>query len=368
MNLPEYKTLSEKKEYFVSYQIDDWESLKQIIDQYYEDSKEISIEDVSAPEEEVDYNILPTDSDSEAIQKIIIKDQERHAKRKTIPIFRGMHAAKYKLYTSSQRYWVKNSLSSKYSNIDEFIKKQIDFAKSYQNNLLENFYSAFNHKAYDLSILGFLQHYGAGTPILDWSHRFNSALFFAFDGLSSSYDDQEDGLEKYVSVYMIDLGKSHLNIPNLIAHINKSTSDIDAIIKKYKNLNPNHSSVTSKIEMLDYSYFSSLKLFYMPGYLEGGQKFLIEEIPDFEVIYNQHNLNIIAQKGCFMFNNSSDKPLEEMFLGPNNDWDLKKITCYNVHKNLETQVRQYLDKININKAFMFPEEEKIAKIALNKSL
>lgn len=96
---------------------------------------------------------------------------------KTI-IFRGLTEAKYKLMSSAQRFWNVEELDRLGKSYQEFIQTEIDKAKGFQNRLLEKFFDAFGHPAYDLSILSFLQHYKAPTPLIDFTYNFDSALFF----------------------------------------------------------------------------------------------------------------------------------------------------------------------------------------------
>jgi hypothetical protein len=94
----------------------------------------------------------------------LIKEWTKKVDNKTI-IFRGLTEAKYKLLNSAQRFWNAEELDRFGGSYKEFIQTQIDKAKGFQNSLLKKFYDAFGHQAYDLSILSFLQHYKAPTPI-----------------------------------------------------------------------------------------------------------------------------------------------------------------------------------------------------------
>ena len=86
------------------------------------------------------------------------------------------------------------------------------------------------------------------------------------------------------------------------------------------------------------------------------------------------NLNIINQKGLFVFNPDPTRPLEE-FINIKNDKleeisisynpTLPKIKCYDIHKNLAEYVKK---KINISENYIYPKEEEIAKSALKSFL
>ena len=99
-------------------------------------------------------------------------------------IFRGVNNAKFKLYNSGQRAWMGQELDIHGKNYQSFIQDEINYAKNFQNGLLIKFFQAFGHTAYDFSILSFLQHYNAPTPLLDFSYNFDCSLFFCIDEMS----------------------------------------------------------------------------------------------------------------------------------------------------------------------------------------
>ncbi len=117
-------------------------------------------------------------------------------------IFRGVNEAKYKLYNSAQRYWITNELQDLSSeNYIYFIQNLIDNAKKYHNGLLDMYFKSFGYYPNDFSILSFLQHYKAPTPLLDWTKSFDYALFVAIDDLKKF---PNENINNYFSLYALD--------------------------------------------------------------------------------------------------------------------------------------------------------------------
>ena len=296
----------------------------------------------------------------------LINEWTERDKNKRI-IFRGVKEAKYKLINSAQRFWIGEELESLGRSYEEFIQTEIDKAKEFHNRLLEKFYAAFGHPAYDLSVLSFLQHYKAPTPLLDFTYNFDTALFFATKELRH---EPSIDIDNYCSVYAIDT-KVTTDFPSIISHIKLSLTEIDNIIIQSKGRKINVTNELKKFERLHYKTFHELRLFYMPGYTRKGIQFTLKSRPKFKLVYNQHNLNIINQKGLFVFNSDPTHPLEDYFSGGygtgfQSTFHLPKMKCWNIHKSLnEYIVRHLIERkpIPIDNEFMYPQEEFIASSA-----
>lgn len=282
-------------------------------------------------------------------------------------IFRGVSDAKYKLFNSAQRYWIGEELDKLGKTYSEFIQNEIDNAKLFQNGLLTKFYDAFGHRAYDLSILSFLQHYGAPTPLLDFTYNPDCALFFGVDTL---VHQASNDINNYFSIYAID--KRQQQFASLVTHLETSIKQIDNLLNEYENDNTkiDTEEVLNNIESLNYRYLEDLKLFYLPGYNSKARVFQINKRPTFKLVYNQHNLNVINQQGLFVFFSDPNHPLEDYFTGNlknfNQIFNLSPIKCWNIHKSLNEYVKKYLAEISpipINREFIYPQEEFIAQKA-----
>ncbi|MEJ2884362.1 FRG domain-containing protein [Pedobacter sp. GR22-6] len=275
-------------------------------------------------------------------------------------IFRGVNNAKFKLYNSGQRAWTGQELEKLGKSYQEFIQQEIDYAKAFQSNLLVKFFNAFGHNAYDFSILSFLQHYGSPTPLLDFSYNFECGLFFCMDGMS--HYASED-IDNYFSIYAIDTNQSDLI--SILNHLESNTKNIEELLSKHGNIDVDDSEVLNNLENLNYSRLEELRLFYLPGYQDRGTRFTIPSRPGFQLVYNQHNLNIINQEGLFVFNSDSEHPLEDYFndgkfTSFNRTFSLKKIHCWDIHKSFGEYILNRLSYKGITRDFIYPQEEFIA--------
>jgi len=286
-------------------------------------------------------------------------------------LFRGCKEAHYKLYNKAQREWISKELFNLGFTFEEFITNEIKNARTWQDNLLVKYFSAFGKPPNDLMILGFLQHYGAPTTLLDWTYSFENSLFFATDGLKLIESDNE--IDNYFSVYLINNKKR--NIPDFIEELRNETEIISSMFEYNSMKNKKQSKeLLESWFSIEYKDISKSEILVIPGYQEN---FLLHENKklSFNLVYNQQNLNIINQQGLFIFNKTHDKPLEFICNGkPNSDklvWTFRKIICLNIHKSLFEYTKKRLNEhkpFPINKEFIYPQEELIAKNAFQQML
>jgi hypothetical protein len=122
-------------------------------------------------------------------------------------IYRGMTEAKHKLLTSSQRLWISHEMSQwANKNYIEFISDLVD--KANENTLINQVFKLYNYTRRDreFPILSLLQHYGAPTPLMDWTYNNNVALFFATDYLKKEKESRAK-IDDYFSLYRINKRK-----------------------------------------------------------------------------------------------------------------------------------------------------------------
>ena len=268
-------------------------------------------------------------------------------------IYRGVNDSKFKLYNSAQRHWIQKELSLwPPPDFHTFIQTEIDNAKTWQNNLLDKFYQSFGlSTAPELAVLSFLQHYGAPTPLLDWSYNLNCGLFFAIDGLKHN---EGIDLDNYCSLYIIDKSANTNELINYADLHKKAKEDLERI----KELHPEADStdIDKKYKNITYSLIKGTLLVY----ISDTEKYAYQPS-----MYTNTNFNIINQEGLFIYNDDPTRPLEELFKGKDNVEEgdtfwLTKITCVDIHKNLVEHIRDLLTRQGIVKDFIYPQEEKLA--------
>ena len=213
-----------------------------------------SIEEKS---EKFNYFKIDTKNDFDKTYDKLLK-QYKDQENKNL-IYRGCNNATFKLYNSAQRHWIQKESNNWGIDFHDFIKQEIDNAKSWQDGLLVKFYKSFGHTtAYELAVLSFLQHYAAPTPLLDWTYSFDNSLFFAIDGLKQN---ESDGLENYCSVYIISKGHNYNELINYADLHEQAKTRLEEIKEKYPQADS--SDLDKKYSEYSYSLIKDTSLVYI---------------------------------------------------------------------------------------------------------
>ena len=252
-------------------------------------------------------------------------------------MFRGMGEAKYKLLTSSQRFWITNELEQWWQpkRYLEFIQVFVDNARS--KLLFKKVFEYYRLKPNqrDFPLLSILQHYGAPTPLMDWSYSLDVTLFFATENAFPSYSFNE--IDHYFSVYHIDKKKQrYKEFNNLLDWSQGSFPQISS----FYEWEDNHNSIF---------YISDFEDKRIPT------RSFIDERP-ITTFYNQ---NIIPQEGLFIFNPFPTKPLEDCFNTDHwktgNNLELLPFSCVNIRKDLGEYIRRKIKMKGIDTNFIYPD-------------
>ncbi len=293
-------------------------------------------------------------------------------KHKENTIFRGQKEAKWRLYSKLQRLWILEKLFEK-EEYHSFLERLVElgrlkFAEPIQELLKANHVDTTNA----ISILAYLQHHGCPTPLLDWTYRFQNALYFALDGLQIHQGTIE--IDNYCSVYFIEEkyfesgslkniisesldAQEEPELQRLISIFSKGDEKRKKAMQKHfagrkvfdrSKLNGsglvNHMTKIEYLMKLPLSYFS-------------------DKDKDSDILFSLNNSkNILNQEGIFTWNASSTKPIElvgdEQSKEGEQEGEEKGIysfcSCFNIHKKLAPYIRKRLNEDGITKEFIYP--------------
>jgi FRG domain-containing protein len=253
--------------------------------------------------------------------------------------FRGIGEARFKLYNSAQRFWMQNNLMqleaiSKPILYIRMVQDMVDAAKK-QDLFKKAFdYYGLTAEQTDFPILSILQHYGAPTPLMDWTYNLDVALFFAVE--QAKHFERDDDIENYMSVYRI------------------VKSDQSTFIKS--NLQVVSGNVFPSITFLGTTWPDTV--YYISD-------FEVKDQRQIKPLTTFYNLNILPQEGLFIFNPLETDPLEKIAVRKS---PASMIICYNINKDLAEMVRLTINKNGINQSFIYPELKIYAGTILKKYL
>jgi len=296
-----------------------------------------------------------------------VEDQDKveSSNDATALIYRGISEAKHKSLTSAQRIWIGNELQQwSTKSYLEFINDLVENAN--KNTVINKAFDLYNYSNTDreFPILSLLQHYGAPTPLMDWSYSQNVAFFFATDGLVKKEKPKTD-IEDYFSVYRINKRNYKKELLNII--------DFEDT-KRYPPINAFYDFDTETVNR------NANNIFYISDFERRGESLgVIRSFNQLKIrtskpLTSTYNQNIIPQEGLFIFNPFPTKSLEEIFnvdySSDGHNLNLKPFDCFNIHKDLSEYLRRKIDiKHKINKSFIYPiltdEAKKIKEKSLN---
>ena len=264
------------------------------------------------------------------------------------------------MYTSAQRKWLEYEMKQwgSFGYLD-YIKNQVDNAA--KTKLLKKVLEYYNYKGADkeFPLLAILQHYGAPTPLLDWSYNYNVALFMATVNGKTAEDKNRTSLKNYFSIYRINK-LDHQSINELYGFLD---------IAKRKGLPKilDFAAESNYLSLMSDANGFVRMVFYISDFIQSLSDGKLRRIQSrrkpLTSIYNQ---NIIPQEGLFIFNPDGEKPLEDMISKENTT---NSFNCYNIHKDLSEYLRRKTNyKERINKSYIYPDLYKVASQVHNDTL
>lgn len=260
-------------------------------------------------------------------------------------VFRGIKEASYKNFTSAQRHQMLFDLPGK--DTTAIVAKELEQLRKTHGHLLEAYCTSQALPCSDLFLLSLAQHHGGISPLLDFTHNLNTALFFMTDGASMPDAGADKGeLGNYVSLYLFPK-KNMLSLEQMTDSPAKVLAPF-ADKMSYEEMHAN--LIESCLRVFSHGIFS----------LSWRERFvLIENRPFIKKIGDRivgipliiTNLNIVAQQGCFVYSDKDLMPID------------KGLGCLDIHKSLVPYiVRKYL--AGYTHETMYPQEESIMQTAL----
>jgi len=292
-------------------------------------------------------------------------------KNTTDILFRGQREAKWRLYSKLQRFWTSDKLGEKYQFTD-FLKNLVKGGlENYSKNIRELLKEIHDDSENDIAVMGFLQHHGCPTPLLDWTFDFKNALYFGLDGLQPKENQTE--IEEYFSVYYIE--EKHFEGASMrelmLGSLEKiSAMQLEAMINAIAGDDEKKKAeMTEKFKgrsFFDKSRFAGSGMIKHMTAIERMVTFPITYFSDHDresgIIFSLNNSqNILNQAGVFTWNSEPNKPLEmvgnEKYSSDKPEEDkgnYRFCQCFNINKKLSDHIRERLEADGITKEFIYP--------------
>lgn len=296
-------------------------------------------------------------------------------KVKNDTLFRGQREAKWRLYSKIQRQWILEQLFSSEDNYQTLLESLVELGKAkYGAEIKKNLNEHNIDSENSIAVLGYLQHHGCPTPLLDWTYKFQNALFFGLDGLQ--IEQRKIEIDDYFSVYHIE--ENYFEGSNLRVIIENGLREIekpmleDLISKIAGNDIKKKDKMTKHFagrQLLDRKkLFGSGLISHMttiPNLLNFPLGYFSDKDIELGILFSLNNsLNIQNQQGVFIWNADPAKPIElvgdELYmqnLSPEEAKNYSFCSCFNINKKLAAYVRKRLEEDGINKEFIYPTPE-----------
>lgn len=320
------------------------------------------------------------------LQKSYLFDQEHintetefdrvyeNLKGSTEMLFRGQREARWRLYSTLQRFWIWHKLNENEKDYLQFLQKMVALGTSkYKVNIEEILEENHIDSINDIAVLGFLQHHETPTPLLDWTYSLQNALYFGIDNLEQNKGMKE--IDNYFSIYFIqeknfgqggmrtilDEGLKKVGDELKIAFMRKIADDDTDFKKMKKHFEERSFFDTNRVKgsglikhMTRIEHLINIPVTYFS-----------DNESDSNLIFSLSNSkNIKNQKGVFTWNADPAKPLElkgnELYNesnGKNDPQDYRFSGCYNINKNLAPYIKVKLEEDGITKEFIYPDSD-----------
>lgn len=275
-------------------------------------------------------------------------------------VFRGVNEAQYMSLSSAQ---VRTKASLDQQSYVKIINNAIDEVR--KSSLLMDYIRKYSQDESDFQILALMQHYGCGTPIIDYSTNIDFALFFATDRQGKeiqNYSKEDESIDAFISIYFFDSeDPNHCSVHEFSERDSEKINELDKeLAEEYGSQYEGISAQTMKsLEQLPFEEMAQLDnggLFAVLGHSNGIIRYKVGEK---DIEYGINNERIKAQDGMFLFNGLSQEPYEKAAF----DWYQGiKNYCVDIHKSLEGEIVCYLMEKGITRSSIYPQTKESKEI------
>lgn len=272
-------------------------------------------------------------------------------------VFRGICEAKYKNYTSAQREYIVRDLESVGVKLDNLIQKQIDSIRDGNKRLIKKYYESLGMSQNDLLYLSIAQHYGGISPLLDFSEDVKIALFFMTENVLLPTAGDDD-INNYSSIYIYR--HTTQKCVNYMDLIEDAKQQIQKRLDTIKTKTAKMGEIQDLDPVKELADFNLLKRINVPMLIPNEKRKvkLYFGKNTAEGTLSISNLNIVAQKGCFLFHYDENEPLRPLEKG---------IECVDIHKSLMPYIKkETLKRTTIES--IYPKEFDIVRNSLQEAL
>lgn len=285
----------------------------------------------------------------EEFEQLCVEFEKKESKTKERYVFRGVSDARYKLFTSAQRFYIERDLNRTGLQYDDLISGLIKEMRR-KDNLFCCYMNCLGVVMNDWLVLSYLQHHESISPLIDFSKKFKTALYFAYYGSKLRQGDNAE-LSDYVSLYSYKVVDAAQFASTIVSLAKKKAERF----RTYKGASFWNSFTYDK--MLE----EHKTLLIIPTYNSSSR--IMNKNDKLISLFTIANINSTAQDGEFICNMDSRKPLEELFKDDNK----KYLSCVDIHKGLLERALAYLEiqSIEAGKHKYFPDERSISIDALN---
>ncbi len=206
--------------------------------------------------------------------------------------------------------------------------------------------------------------------MLDWTFKFQNALYFGIDGLVPR--EREAEIEDYFSVYHLEEEIFEQGSMRKLMSDSMATLSAEYIAKLAMEIATDDNMLAeTRQKFKDRSYFDKAKIkgsgmvksiMEIQKMINLPLMYFSDKDKDSGIVFSLNNSkNILNQSGVFTWNADATKPLElvgydQYKLGKNETEpeDYRFCKCFNIHKSLEGHIRKRLTEDGVTKDFIYP--------------